>query len=267
MIIDSKYAKIFHSDMLTRSKYDELYAVAVNIRDFKNEVSQLVNSDLLHYLDYSALNFVTEMRKAFPDRISSCFDKQVYSQVFTNYQNKFDAILRKIQFQKITLKGFELYKRNTKNHSKGDLKNILFDKSQTDLTVCLSYLARYGNTNTLEYLQRKVNELDSLTDNKEIKQKQFYQNILDKCSKFGFDRLLKLALSRRNRTIKYYSEYSIEYKSLTFSGRSQKKLLVSFNSNFNSEINAFFNLAGFSSDNFYIPVKYAKDYHGKMKSY
>lgn len=99
MIVDSKYAKVFNSDMLTRSKYDELYAVAVNIKDFKNEVSQQVNSDLLHYLDYSVLSFVTEMRKAFPDKISSCFDKQVYSQVFTNYQNKFEAILRKIQFQ------------------------------------------------------------------------------------------------------------------------------------------------------------------------
>ncbi len=267
MIIDSKYAKVFHSDMLTRSKYDELYTVAVNLRDFKNEVSKLVNSDLLHYLDYSALSFVTEMRKAFPDRISSCFDKQVYTQVFTNYQNKFDAILRKIQFQKITFKEFELYKRNTKNHRKGDLKNILFDRTQTDLSICLSYLARYGNQNTLECLQRKIDELNDSTDKKEIKQKQFYQNIIDKCNKFGFDRLLRLALSRRNRTIKHYSEYPIEYKSLTFSGRSRKKLIVDYNSNYNSEINAFVSLSGFSKKSFDIPVKYSKDYHGRMKSY
>ena len=267
MIVNSKYAKIFHSDMLTRSKYDELYAVAVNLRDFKNEVSQKVNDNLLYCLDFSCLGFVTEMRKAFPDRISSCFDKQVYTQVFTNYQNKFDAILRKIQFQKITFKGFELYKRNTKSHRKGDLKNILFDRTQTDLTICLSYLARYGNTNTLEYLNKKVEALNSSIDKKEIKQKQFYQNILDKCNKFGFDRLLRLALSRRNRTIKHYSEYPIEYKSLTFSGRSRKKSLVAFNSNYKSEINAFISLSGFSKKSFDIPVKYSKDYHGRMKNY
>ena len=267
MIVNSKYAKIFNSDMLTRSKYDELYAVAVNLRDFKNEVSKLVNSDLLHYLDYSALSFVTKMRKAFTDRISSCFDKQVYTQVFTNYQNKFEAILRKIQFQKITFKGFELYKRNSKDHRKGDLKNILFDREQTDLTVCLSYLARYGNKNTLEYLQRKVNELNNSIDKKEIKQKQFYQNIIGKCAKFGFDRLLRLAFSHRNRTIKHYSEYPIEYKSLTFSGRSRKKFIVDYNSNYNSEINAFVSLSGFSKKSFDIPVKYSKDYHGRMKSY
>lgn len=267
MIVNSKYAKIFHSDMLTHSKYDELYSVAVNLRDFKNEVSQLVNSDLLHYLDYSALNFVTEMRKAFPDRISSCFDKQVYTQVFTNYQNKFDAILRKIQFQKITFKGFELYKRSSKDHKKGDLKNILFDRTQTDLTVCLSYLARYGNKNIFEYLQIKIEELKESTDKKEIKRKELYQNILSKCAKFGFDRLFRLALSRRNRTIKHYSEYPIEYKSLTFSGRSRKKFIVDYNSNYNSEINAFVSLSGFSKKSFDIPVKYAKDYHGRMKNY
>lgn len=267
MIVNSKYAKVFNSDMLTYSKYDELYAVAVKLRDFKNEVSKLVNSNLLHYLDYSSLSFVTEMRKAFPDRISSCFDKQVYVQVFTNYKNKFDAILRKIQFQKITFKGFELYKRSNKDHKKGDLKNILFDRKQTDLTVCLSYLARYGNKNTLECLQRKIVELNLSTDKKEIKQKQFYQNIIDKCAKFGFDRLLRLALSRRNRTIKHYSEYPIEYKTLTFSGRSRKKFIVDYNSNYNSEINAFVSLSGFSKKSFDIPVKYSKDYHGRMKSY
>ena len=210
MIVNGNYAKIFHSYMLTRSKYKELYTVAVNLRDFKNEVSHLVNDNLLHYLDYSALNFVTEMRKVFPNRISSCFDKQVYMQVFTNYQNKFGSVLRKIQFQKITLKGFELYKRNTKDHKKGDLKSSLFDRTQTNLTLCLSYLARYGSVNTLEYLQRKVNELKESTDKKEIKQKQFYQNILDRCVRFGFDRLFRLALFRRNITIEHYSEYPIE---------------------------------------------------------
>ena len=267
MIVNSKYAKIFNSDMLTRSKYDELYAVAVNIRDFKNEVSKMVNDNLLYYLDFSCLSFVTEMRKAFPNGISSCFDKQVYSQVFINYQNKFDAILRKIQFQKIVFKGFELYKRNPKDHKKGDLKNILFDKTQTDLTFCLSYLARYGNKNTLEYLQRKIEELKESTDKKEIKQKAFYQNIIDKCNKFGFDRLLKLALSRRIRTIKHYSEHPIEYKSLTFSGRSRKQKIIEFNKNYKSEINAFVSLSGFSKKSFDIPVKYAMDYHGRMKSY
>ena len=267
MIINSKFAKTFNSNMLTHSKYDELYTVAVNLRDFKNEVSQLINDNLLHYLDFGKLDFIKEMRKTFPNGISSCFDAQLYTQIFTNYQTKFEAILRKIQFYKITFKGFELYKRNTKDHKKGDLKNIIIDKSQTELTVCLSYLARYGNANTVEYLQRKIDAFRDSTDKKNIKQKQFYQNILNKCNKFGCDRLLRIALLRRNRTIKHYSKYPIEYKSLTFSGRSRKQRIIAFNKNYNSEINAFVSLSGFSKKSFDIPVKYSKDYHGRMKSY
>ena len=122
MIVSSKYAKVFNSDMLTRSKYDELYAVAVNLRNFKNEVSQLVNDNLLYYLEFSKLDFIKEMRKTFPNKVSSCFDAQQYIQVHKDYQNKFNAILRNIEFKKITFKGFELYKRNSKKHKKGDLK-------------------------------------------------------------------------------------------------------------------------------------------------
>ena len=50
MIIQSKYAKIFHSNGLTRQKYDELHDFAVLIRNHKNTVSQYVNDNLLHFL-------------------------------------------------------------------------------------------------------------------------------------------------------------------------------------------------------------------------
>ena len=116
-------------------------------------------------------------------------------------------------------------------------------------------------------MQRKVKGLKESTDKKEIKRIELYQNIIDKCAKFGFDRLLKLALSRRNRTIKHYSEHPIEYKSLTFGGRSRKQRIIEFNHNYNSEINAFVSLSGFSKQSFDIPVKYSKDYHGRMRSY
>ncbi len=267
MIVDSKYAKIFHSNMLTRSKYDELYAVAVKLRDFRSEVSQLVNNNLLYCLDFSKLDFIKEMRKIFPNKVSSCFDAQQYIQVHKDYQNKFNAILRNIEFKKIIFKGFELYKRSSKNHKKGDLKQVITETSQTNLTLCLSYLARYGKESTPEYLKQRIEDLNNTTNKKEIKCRELYQNILDKCAKFGFDRLFKLALLRRNRTIKHHSEHPIEYKSLTFGGRSRKKFIVDFNSNYNSEINAFISLSGFSKKSFDIPVKYSKDYHGRIKSY
>lgn len=267
MLVASKYAKIFSSDMLTRRKYDELYRLAIKLRDFRNEISQYVNKDLLHYLEFSRFDFMNDLHKKFSDRISSCFYNQAYTQVYKDYQNKFNAILRRIEFKRIEITGFELYKRNSAKHQKGELKRVLFDRKSTKLTICLSYLARYGKENTLEYLKQQVDKLKTSMNKKDIKLLEYSQNILDKCTKFGFSRLLQLASSRRSRTIKHYSEHPIEYKSLTFSGRSQKKVLVSFNSNFKSEIKVFFNLAGFSTDNFYVPVKYAKDYHGRLKLY
>ena len=55
MIIQSKYTKTFHSKDLTRQKYDELYDFAVLIRSHKNTVSQYVNDNLLHFLEYNKL--------------------------------------------------------------------------------------------------------------------------------------------------------------------------------------------------------------------
>ena len=127
MLIQSKYTKIFHSNGLTRQKYDELHDFAVLIQNHKNTVSQYVNDNLLHFLKYNKFQFLKEMRGCFKDAIPSSFDAQLYAQVFTCYQNKFDAIQCKLVFEIVTFKGFEFYKRDTKEHKKGDLKKVVFD--------------------------------------------------------------------------------------------------------------------------------------------
>ena len=76
MIIQSKYTKIFHSKDLTRQKYDELYNFAVLIRSHKNTVSQYVNDNLLHFLEYNKFQFLKVMRASFKDVIPSSFDSQ-----------------------------------------------------------------------------------------------------------------------------------------------------------------------------------------------
>ena len=92
MIIQSKYAKVFHSKDMTRQKYDELYDFAVLIRNHKNVVSRYVNNNLLHFLEHNKFQFMKEMRVRFKNVIPSSFDAQVYTQVFTSYQNKFKAV-------------------------------------------------------------------------------------------------------------------------------------------------------------------------------
>ena len=260
MIIQSKYTKIFHSKGLTRQKYDELHDFAVLIQNHKNTVSQYVNDNLLHFLEYNKFQFIKEMRDAYKDVIPSSFDAQLYTQVFTCYQNKFDAIQRKLAFEVITFNGFEFYRRDTKKHKKGDLKKIVIDKKQTQLSNCLTYLARYGNENTINYINSNINKCDE-------KKRKFYNNILRCCNKFGFERLLNLALSKRKRVVKHYSEHPIEFKSLTFSGRCRKTRIIDYNRRFSSKINSFISLSGVGRKSFDIPVTFNKGWHGNMKDY
>ena len=260
MIIQSKYTKIFNSKDLTRQKYDELHDFAVLIRSHKSTVSQYVNGNLLHFLEYNKFQFLKEIRERFKGVIPSSFDVQLYTQVFTCYQNKFDAIQHKLVFEVVTFNGFEFYKRDTKKHKKGDLKKVVIAKRQTPLSICLTYLARYGNENTLQYIDSNISKCDE-------KKREFYNNILRYCNKFGFERLYNLALSKRKRIVKHYSESPIEFKSLTFSGRCRKTRIIDYNSKFGSKINSFVSLSGIGRKSFDIPVTFNKGWHGNMKDY
>ena len=260
MLIQSKYTKIFHSKDLTRQKYDELHGFAVLIRNHKNTVSQYVNDNLLHFLDYTKFQFVKEMRLDFKNAIPSSFDGELYTQIYTCYQNKFEAINHKLTFDVITFNGFEFYKRDTKKYKKGELKKVFIDKKKTLLSICLTYLARYGTENTISYITSNISKCDE-------KKREFYSNILRCCEKFGFDRLYKLALSKRNRIIEHYSEYPIEFKSLTFSGRCRKKRIIDYNHRFGSVINSFISLSGLSRKSFDIPLAFNKGWYGNMKDY
>jgi len=260
MIIQSKYTKVFHSKDMTRQKYDELYDFAVLIQKHKNVVSRYVNNNLLHFLEYNKFQFMKEMRVRFKNVIPSSFDAQVYTQVFTSYQNKFKAIQRKLVFETRTLKGFELYKHDTKNHKKDDLKRVIIERNQTPLTNCLTYLARYGSENIISYIKVNIDKCDD-------KKRKLYDNILRCCSKFGFERLYNLALSKRKRAVKHYSEHPIEFKSLTFSGRCRKKKIIDYNSRFGSKINSFVSLSGIGRKSLDIPTTFHKWWHGNMRDY
>ena len=95
----------------------------------------------------------------------------------------------------------------------------------------------------------------------------FYENILHYINKFGLNRLLNLALSKRNRIIKHYQESPVIFNSLTFSGRCRKTDIISYNKNYNSIINSFVSLSGLNRKSFDIPIKFNKDWFGNMKEY
>lgn len=260
MLIDSKYTKPFRSHDLTRLKYDELRNFAIQLREHKNTVSQLVNSNLLKYLDYSKFDFMKEMRSNYKGTVASSFDAELYTQVLTCYKNKFSAIDYRLKFQVRIFKGFERYKRNTSKHKKGKLKKVLNTAKTTPLSICLTYLAKYGKSDTLEFIKSQLPSCDE-------KKRKFYEGILKSCEKFGFERLLRLALDRRKRIIDHYSKTPIEFKSLTFSGRCRKKRIIDYNKHYGSKINSFISLSGIGRESFDIPVKFNKSWHGNMGEY
>lgn len=259
VVPDSIYSKRFVSNSLTAQKYGELLAVATQIRDHKNIISQYVCEHLFEYLDVSTFDFLKEMR-AKHSELPSSFDKQCYEDVLVAYQNKFEALKHKLTFENIHYVCCELYKRDTKNHKKGDFKKVRNTKTSSSLTITLSYLAKYGNEGILDYINEQMPKVDE-------KKQMFYKTILGEIDKFGFDRLYTLALSRRERTYKKYAEHPIEFKSLTFRGRSRKKLIIDYNSRFGSVINAFVSLSSLGRKSFDIPVKFNKDYHGSIHDY
>lgn len=257
----SKFTKIFNSNNLTESKYSELYNLSVKIRDYKNVISREVSDNLLYFLDMSKFDFITIMIERHKGELSSNFYYQAITHVYTCYQNKFDTVQAKIKFQNITYTGISYYVKNIKNKKMGDFKSHIFKKSNTDLSTCLTYLARFGDENIVEFINVQLLTCDE-------EKRKFYKNILDKISKFGFERLYSLACQRRDRIIKVYNEKPVEFKKLTFGGRSRKKIIVGYNKNFKSTINAFVSLSWSNeSKTLDIPVKYAKDYHGSMKHF
>lgn len=260
MEVQSQYTMAFASNDLTRQKYDELMAFALSVREHKNKVSELVNSNLLYFLDISKLSFLKEMRELFKGDIASSFDAQLYTSVYTAYQNKFKAVNEKMTFYKITYKGCEIYKRATKKNKKGDFKKAIIEKEKTALSTVLTWLARYGSDKTIEYLENSIN---SIEDEKKV---SFYKEILHYITKFGFERLMRVALQRRNLIMDRYSKEPIEFKSLTFGGRSRKTDIIAYNKRFGSVINCFVSLSGFGRKSFDIPVKFSKDWHGSIKS-
>lgn len=265
MIIESKYTKSFISDMLSDSKYKELHDFAVLLKNHKNSVSKEICDNLSFYMEMNMFDFLKYMRNKYKGIINSNFDKQLYQDVFISYENKFNSIQKNIVFEKVNFKGFEFYKRDTKGKNKGDLKKVVLKKEKTNLSSTLTYLARYGNENTFEYITNQLRNTELTID-----KNNYYQNILNYINKFGFNRLFSLSLQRRNRIIEKYSEHPIEFTKLTFRGRSrlQKQDIISYNENYNSKINAFINISWLGRGNkLAIPVKYSKHYHGLMSEY
>ena len=262
MKISSEYSMSFYSDRLTERKHGFLMKQAESLRDVRNELALLVNSDLMKYLSMSKIDFQKAMLPLIKDRVHSNFTKQVCDDVFNHYQNRFSAIQKRMMFERVKSLEMTFYKRNTKKNKKGDQKGIIKKTESTPLTKVMSYLARYGNDSTIQYLEKSL-----VTEENEVK-KKFYAQALDYINRFGFDRLMNLAIAKRIEVLSRYEE-PINFVSLSFRGRSRLSTdVVSFNRNFDSVIKAFVCFGWTETrSSIKIPVMYSKKWHGKMNKY
>ena len=269
--MDAQFSVSFYPILLSDTKKAEILRRAEEIRAVRNEISELFFQYMLEFQDMSRFEAFNYFNPIFKDKLSGHFLYKSITDVWQAYQNRFDAIRRHIEFEKIVEIIRVFYKRNTKDHKKGDLKSIEKHTKRTKLTKTLTWLARYGNTESVAWLEKKLTEADK-------SKKKFYQMLLDYIGRFGFDRLMRLALARRERV---YAEYKkrgrIVFDSLMFNGRSRiKRPIVDKARNPDGKFECYIEISwdwhgegyhGPHKNSMCVPVKYNRKYHRNLKRY
>ena len=268
---ESQFSAAFYPMLLSDTKRAEIIHRAEEIRSVRNDLSEVFFSDMLGFQDMTKFEAFNFFNPTFNTRISSHYLKKAIEDVWRAYQLRFDAIRKKIEFEKVEELIPSFYKRRTKEHQIGDLKSIERHTKKTELTKVLTWLARYGNDDTVYWLETKIPSVD------ESKQK-FYRDILRYIAKFGFDRLMRLALSRRETAFSEYVERGkITFESLTFSGRSRiKRPIVDARRNETGKFDYYIEISwdwfdagyrGNSKNTMCIPFKYNRAYHRALSRY
>jgi len=268
---ESQFSAAFYPFMLSDTKRAEIIHRAEEIRSVRNDISEVFFSDMLGFHDMSKFDAFNFFNPTFTTRLSSHYLKKAIEDVWKAYQLRFDAIRKKIEFVEVEELVPSFYKINTKWHKKGELKSIEVHTKKTELTKVLTWLARYGKEESVYWLESVIPTVV------ESKQK-FYRTILNKIRKFGFDRLMRLALSRRMSVFAEYEKRGkITFESLTFSGRSRiTRPIVDARRNETGKFDYFIEVSwdwhdqGYRGDNkntLCIPVKYNKAYHRSLSRY
>lgn len=268
---ESQFSAAFYPILLSDTKRAEIIHRAEEIRSVRNDISEVFFSDMLGFQDMSKFEAFNFFNPTFNTRLSGHYLKKAIEDVWRAYQLRFDAIRKKIEFVKVEELVSSFYKINTHGHKKGDLKSIEVHTKKTELTKVLTWLARYGNDETIYWLETVIHTAQ------ESKQK-FYRTILDKIRKFGFDRLMRLALSRRTAVFSEYEKRGkITFESLTFSGRSRiKRPIVDARRNASGKFDYFIEISwdwfnqgyrGDSKNTLCMPFKYNKTYHRSLNRY
>ena len=268
---ESQFPTAFYPILLSDTKRAEIIHRAEEIRAVRNDISEIFFSDMLGFQDMSKFDAFNFFSPIFNTRLSSLYLNKATEDVWRAYQLRFNALRKKIEFVKVEELVPSFYKINTRGHKKGELKSIERHTKKTELTKVLTWLARYGKNETVYWLESVIPTAV------ESKQK-FYRTILEKIRKFGFNRLMRLALSRRATVFSEYEKRGkITFESLTFNGRSRiKRPIVDARRNENGKFNHYIEISwdwhdqgyhGNSKNTLCMPFKYNKAYHRSLNRY
>jgi transposase len=254
----------FYSKDLNTKKFDLFVKKAEAIRDYKNALSLEVSSKLLYYAEMSKFDFIklfgTQTNWLNPS--SSLRGNEIQkavTDVFNAYQNKITCVKQKMIFIIQKSVEVEYYKRNTKNNKKGDVISFEIKTKSTPLTKSLSFLARYGAEDTLEYVNKRL-------EDKEDDKKAFYKTLKGHIEKLGLERLLKLALEKRERILHLYN-HPIEFTSLSYRSAVQTEVPFLQNSKNKNFCNGMVCIPGFLGVRMFVPVSFNINHHGHLNQY
>ena len=254
----------FYSKDLNTKKFDLFVKKAETIRDYKNALSLEVSSKLLYYAEMSKFDFIKlfGIQTNFLNPSSLMRGNEVQKvaiDVFDAYQNKMTQVKQKMIFVIQKSIEVEYYKRNTKNNKKGDVRSFEIKTKSTPLTKSLSFLARYGAEDTLQYVNKRL-------ENKDDDKKPFYEILKGHIERFGLERLLKLALEKRTRILHLYN-HPIEFTSLSYRSAVQTELPFLQNSKNKNFCNGMVCIPGFLGVRMVVPVSFNINYHGHLNQY
>ncbi len=250
----------FYCKALNQDKYNLLLNKALQLRDFKNKISEEVCCDITKFIEMSKFDWIVYFRCRLPYCNNQDISKAI-SDIYVSYENKFKKFKNNIKFKVQKSINVNYYKRKTKKHKRGDVKSLSITFKSTKITKILSYLCRYYNENMINWLKENKD--------KDLKKKELRNDTYDLLLKYN-ERVIRLIESRRNRIIEDISKHPIVFNSLSFSGTNELKGdILNRNKNERSIFGCVVTLGAQKTGDgkLFIPVKYDEDYHGLIEEY
>ena len=252
----------FYSKDLNKNKYDEFLNKAIAVREFKNKLSELISSDLLNFLDLSKFDIVKKFgtQKDNPLDPDSCLRgneiQKAVVDVITAYENRFDQLRSKISFSIQKSLKVTYYKRNSGINKKGDVRTREIVFKSTKLTKVLSFLGKYGYVGILQELKSRTNDSSDKA--------RFFEDAVKYLEKYGEERLLNLAFSKRCLLLERYNK-PIVFRSLSY--RSALQSMDPLIQNHRGFTNAFVVIPGMNGRKIIVPTKFSLSHHGHLNQY